>query len=77
MSHVTGARISPDVCESIRLYLCHRQKTSVMSTSEALKSVRLQVPQCQLSDRYIILLAVERAIEAGFAVNFDGVGPPV
>lgn len=69
-----AAGLGPDVRRAVMSYLSERLDAAAVSTSECVKAVRHELPQCALDDLDIVDLVTEKAVDAGFAVSFDGAG---
>ncbi len=75
----TGSRITPildpKVPSAVRhaatVFLCKHVDIRAISTSEAVDSVRADVPDCRLSDEAIERYVAMTAIEQGYVILFD------
>jgi hypothetical protein len=66
-------RIPPELREAVNRYLSARLDMPVISTLAAAREARVSAPVCErVSERELIDYIAERAVEAGFAVSFDG-----
>ena len=74
MNPPSGNRFPPELRQSVR-YLSERLEAPIISTAEAVRTVRKQMPESDaVTDRDLANLIAETAIEAGFDINFDGTG---
>lgn len=70
-----GNRIPPELRQAVLRYLSERLEASIISTAEAVRTVRQEMPGCEaVSDRELADLIAETAIDAGFNISFDGTG---
>ncbi len=66
-------RIPPELRQAVFRYLSERLEIPLISTGEAVRTVREQMPESAVvSDRELADSIAAIAVEAGFGVNFDG-----
>ncbi|MER8520620.1 hypothetical protein NKH56_14655 [Mesorhizobium sp. M1076] len=64
-----------DVRQAIVRYLIDNFVSPCISISEVSNTVRRMFPLCELTDWELGDLIARSAIDAGFAIELDGVGP--
>ncbi|MDN2565832.1 hypothetical protein N1F89_06335 [Aquibium sp. A9E412] len=67
--------VSRGAASAARQYVMTRaRRQQVISTSQAVRALRMVLPDCALSDRELADLVAEAAIAHGVSVSFDGDG---
>ncbi|RUT98592.1 hypothetical protein EOD23_26665 [Mesorhizobium sp. USDA-HM6] len=67
---------SSDVRQTIASYLFDDVENPCISIADAVSAVRRTFPFCELTDWQLGDLVARIAIDAGFAIEFDGAEPP-
>lgn len=75
MHPLSENRTQTQIEKVIMRYLSERLDAAAVSTARAVSAVRQQVPHCGLTDDQIIQLVMDKAVDAGFGVSFEGTGP--
>lgn len=75
MPALTQTPTFSDVRQAIICYLIDNIGSPSISISEVSHIVRRMLPLCELTDWQLGDLIIQSAIDAGFAIELDGVGP--